>query len=107
MSLTSHNMEPNIADIMSGATLKQFHLAMQNFMQISEVHRGSYKTEIVSAKTGNTELNEDYITGFKFKPKQSHAISVDNSYITMRQRLPIEIPKQVTKLFLINRKGVV
>ena len=47
-------MEPNIADIMSGATLRQFHLTMQNFMQISEVHRGSYKVEIISAKTGTT-----------------------------------------------------
>ena len=97
MTLTPQNMEPNIADIMSGATLKQFHSAMQNFMQISEVHRGSYKVALIPAKTGTTELYEDYLTGFKFKPKKSHAISIDNSYNTMNQRLPIEIPKQANR----------
>jgi hypothetical protein len=84
--------ESSIGEKMASASIRKWYDDVTHAMSLSEVRPGSYTYRTVPASTGTSALNEGSRTTFTIKANRFQMISIPNSYITVRQSVPITIP---------------
>ena len=97
--LAPQNFEPGIGDIMSNTSIAKWYDDVESCFNDSEVIPGTYEYTTATAWGNVGAIAEGASTNFTIKANRYNIISLENSYITLEQRVPIRIPTQANSGF--------
>jgi hypothetical protein len=84
--------EPSFGEKMASASIRKWYNDVTFAMNLSEVRPGSYEYRNEGSSSGTSALIEGSETAFVIKAHRFQMISIPNSYITVKHRIPITIP---------------
>ena len=87
-----NKLSRNFGDIMANTYLTKWFNDAQYALKISEVKEGSYDYRFVDSNIGGGKINEGDNFRFRFQAGRFEAISLENSYIELKQKLRIIVP---------------
>jgi hypothetical protein len=91
--IAPQNQEQGLGESMADASIRRWYDSMKHAMDISEVRPGSYEYTMIDATTGTSPLTNDSKTSFRFQANRFQMISLDNSYILLKQEVSFEVDK--------------
>ena len=97
--IAAQNFEPGIGDIMSNTSIAKWYEDVESVFSDSEVIPGTYEYTTATAWGNVGAIAENANTNFTIQANRYNIISLDNSYITITQRVPITIPTQANNQF--------
>src|SRR5215469_12279342 len=91
----SHNHEASLGEVMN-STIAKFYDDIDNCITVSEVVPGKYTYSDAPSYQSAGEIREKGRTRVDIHCNNYYIISMENSYITLKQRIRIKIPKYET-----------
>ncbi|KAH0799809.1 uncharacterized protein GO595_007530 [Histomonas meleagridis] len=92
------NQQPNVIDAMSG-NLEDWYNAVDDCLKLSEIIPGNYEYTTATSYGNVGDINEGDTTYVDIATDRFKIISLDNSYITLKQTVKITVPDQTNLLF--------
>lgn len=95
--LAPQNQTPTLFDSMQGNQTDWYN-AVDEALRLSEIIPGEYEYSTATSYGQVDDINEGDSTYFDIKCDRFKIISLENSYLTMKQEIPITIPKQTDNI---------
>ena len=92
------NQEPNTIDAVSGS-LTEWYDAVDEAIKVSEIIPGNYEYTTATSYGNVGDINEGDSTYVDIFTDRFKIISIDNSYITLKQVVYIKVPSQANLAF--------
>ena len=92
------NQQPNVIDSMSGS-MEDWYNAVDEAVKKSEVIPGNYEYTVATSYGNVGDIAEGSSTYFDVTCDRFKVISIDNSYITIKQEVAITIPDQSSAVY--------
>lgn len=102
--LAPQNQTPTLFDSMQGNQTDWYN-AVDEALRLSEIIPGEYEYSTATSYGQVDDINEGDSTYFDIKCDRFKIISLENSYLTMKQEIPITIPKQTDNIIEIYFGG--
>ena len=92
------NQEPNTIDAVSGS-LTEWYNAVDEAIKVSEIIPGNYEYTTATSYGNVGDIHEGDTTYVDIFTDRFKIISIDNSYITLKQNITINVPAQANLAF--------
>ena len=84
----------NIGELMAQTYVTKWFSDIQYALKISEVKEGSYDYRFVDSNVGGGGVNTGGKFNFRFQAGKFECLSLENSYIELKQKVKVTIPPQ-------------
>lgn len=95
--LASQNQTPTVFDSLQGNQTDWYN-AVDEAIRLSEIVPGEYEYSTATSYGQVDDINEGDSTFFDIKCDRFKIISLENSYLTMKQTIPVTIPNQAGRI---------